>query len=200
MKTILSLLFIALALTVFPTQNANPPKPIGIFDDHRDIGAVKLAGSAVYDEARKSYTIAGGGENMWFATDAFHFVYKRISGDLSLAADIALAGTSGNTHRKGVLIIRQSLDPDSAYADAALHGDGLASLQYRETKGGPTREIQSNISGPTRLQIEKRGDYVWMSIARAGEPVQSAGGSFRMRFSGSFYVGLGVCAHDNNAL
>ncbi len=182
------------------SQSNTPTYKYGQFEDSRDIGAVKHAGSVVYDEAKKTYTVAGGGENMWAATDAFHFVWRRINGDFSLAADLQMLGTGGNAHRKAVLMIRQNLDADSAYADAALHGDGLTSLQYRETKGGPTREIQSNVKAPRRLQIEKRGDYVWMSIAKEGEALQSAGGSFRINLTGTFYVGFGVCAHDNNAL
>jgi TolB protein len=179
---------------------ASPASDLGIFEKHGDIGDVRKPGSVEYDAARKSYTVAGGGENMWSTTDAFHFVWKRMSGDVSLAADVSLIGTGGNAHRKACLIIRQSLDHDSAYADAALHGDGLTSLQYREVKGGPTREIQSNVAAPRRIQIEKQGEYVFMSIAREGEPLQSAGGSFRIKLSEPFYVGLGVCAHDNNAL
>jgi len=182
------------------SQGNQPTYKYGQFEDSRDIGAVKMPGSVEYDAAKKTYTVAGGGENMWATTDAFHYVYRRISGDFSIAADIQILGTGGNAHRKGVLVIRQSLEPDAPYADAALHGDGLTSLQYREVKGGPTREIQSNVQGPRRLQIEKRGDYVWMSIAKEGEPLQSAGGSFRIKLEGNFYVGLGVCAHDNNAI
>ena len=182
------------------TQINQPAYKYGLFEDHRDIGSVKMPGSVEYDEAGRTYTVSGGGENMWATTDAFHFVWRRINGDFSLAADIQIMGSGGNAHRKAVLIIRQSLDADSAYADAALHGDGLASLQYREVKGGPTREIQSNDKRPRRLQIEKRGDYVWMSIARKGEAMESAGGSFRIKLEGNFYVGLGVCAHDNNAI
>ena len=198
MKTIVLLSLVLTSLVL--VQSANQPKPIGIFDDHRDIGATGLPGSAEFDQSRNAYTISGSGENMWGATDAFHFAYKRVSGDLSLAADINITGATGNAHRKAVLIIRQNLDADSAYADAALHGDGLSSLQYRETKAGSTREIQSNIKGALRLQIEKRGDYVWMSLARPGESLQSAGGSFRIRLTGNFFVGIGVCAHDNNAI
>jgi Tol biopolymer transport system component len=201
MKTIAFLSCVLLSLVL--GQATNTARPVGVFDDHRDIGATRLQGSAEFDQSRNVYTVTGGGENMWGSTDAFHFVFKRVTGDLSLAADINIAspagaGTSGNPHRKAVLVIRQSLDADSPYADAALHGDGLSSLQYRETKAGPTREIQSNIRGAVRLQIEKRGDYVWMSLARPGEQLQSAGGSFRIRFTGNFYVGIGVCAHDNN--
>lgn len=202
--TIFLLLLICCRAALWPSQsvysqtNAQPYK-YGLFEDHRDIGAVKLPGNLEYDDAKKTYTITGGGENMWATTDAFHFVWRRVNAsDLSIASDISFIGTGGNAHRKACLIIRQSLDPDSAYADAATHGDGLTSLQYREVKGGPTREIQSNVKGPHRIQIEKQGDYVFMSIAPEGQPLQSAGGSFRIKLTAPFYVGLGVCAHDNN--
>ncbi len=77
--------------------------------------------------------MTGGGANLWLNTDAFQFVYKRISGDVTLTADIHFVGQGVEEHRKATLMIRQSLQPDSAYADAALHGDGLTSLQYRPT-------------------------------------------------------------------
>ena len=54
-------------------------------------------------------------------------------------------------------MVRQTLDADSAYADVALHGNGLLSLQYREEKGAATHEIQANVSAAKRLRIVKRG-------------------------------------------
>ena len=171
---------------------------IGAFESHADVGATRHAGSAVFDQAHRSYTVTGGGENMWFTNDAFHFVWKKISGDVTLAADIAFPKPGGDAHRKACLIVRQTFDPDSAYADAVLHGDGLNSLQYRESKGARIYEIQSGISAPARLRIEKRGKYFSMSVARAGEELHSAGGSFRLVLEEPFYVGLGVCAHNNN--
>jgi TolB protein len=177
-----------------------PQASLGIFEGKGDVGDVRKAGGVEYDATKKTYLVSGGGENMWATTDGFHFVWKKMSGDISIAADIKILGTGGNAHRKGALLLRQSLDADSAYADIAVHGDGLTSLQYREVKGGPTREIQSNVASPTRVRIEKQGDYVFMSLARAGGALESGGGSFRIKFSEPFYVGLGVCAHDNNAL
>lgn len=171
-----------------------------MFENPTDVGAPAHAGSAQYDSARHTYTIGGGGENMWFTNDAFHFVWKKVSGDVTLAADISFLGSGGNAHRKACLLVRQSLEPDSAYADAALHGDGLTSLQYRESKGARTYEIQANVSAPKRLRIEKRGKYVSMSIARDGEVLHPAGGTFRLIFEEPFYVGLGVCAHDDKVL
>ena len=65
-------------------------------------------------------------------------------------------------------MIRQSLDADSAYVDVALHGDGLTSLQFRETKGAATHEVQANVVKPGRLRIEKRGNYVTMWLGDGG--------------------------------
>jgi Tol biopolymer transport system component len=183
---------------VLAAQGQTPP--IGIFENQNDVGATRRAGSAEYDADRHAYIVSGGGDNMWFTNDAFHFVWKKLSGDVALAADISFPATGGNAHRKACLLIRQTLDPESAYADAALHGDGLVSLQYRETRSARTYEIQSNVSTPKRLRIEKRGEYVSLSIAREGGDLLPAGGSFRLKFDEPFYVGLGVCAHDNNAL
>ncbi|HZS05513.1 MAG TPA: hypothetical protein VFD58_11805 [Blastocatellia bacterium] len=196
--------FLILGFGVFlrPVTVSSRQAAVGMFEGHGDVGAVGKPGSGAYDATQKSYLVAGGGENMWAATDAFHFVWtsKRISGDVSLAADVRLVGTGGNAHRKAGVMIRQSLEPDSPYADVVIHGDGLTSLQYREVKGGPTREIQSNVTAPRRVRIEKEGDYFFMSVARGDEALQSAGGSFKLRLSEPFYVGLVVCAHDSNVL
>ena len=170
------------------------------FEGQGDIGHVLHPGNAAYSDAEKSYLIAGSGENMWFTSDAFHFVWKKSVGNISISADIGWIATGGNPHRKACLLIRQSLDADAAYADIAVHGEGLTSLQYREVRGGLTREIQSNVSAPRRVRIEKEGDYVFMSVAREGEQLHSAGGSFRIKLQEPFYVGLGVCAHDSNAV
>ena len=173
---------------------------LGLFARHGDVGKVSKRGSVEYDAKQQIYTVSGGGENMWGASDAFHFVWKEMSGDVTLAADVRLLGSSGNPHRKAGLMIRQSLAPDAAYADVVIHGDGLTSLQYREVTGGPTREIQSNVAAPRRIRLEKEGDYVFMSVAREGETLRPAGGSFKLKLSEPFYLGLGVCAHDDRAL
>src|SRR6202790_385562 len=173
---------------------------VGIFEGHGDVGTVLHAGKSEYDASKHSYTLTGSGENMWFKSDNFQFAWKKLSVDASLTADVSFVGQGGNAHRKAVLMMRQSLERDSAYVDVALHGDGLASLQYREAKGAPTHEIQSNISAPAELRIEKRGDYVSMWLGRSGEKMQPSGAAMLVSFSAPFYVGIGVCSHDKDAI
>jgi TolB protein len=193
---LVALLTVTLSSTLLFSQSG---QSLGMFEGHGDIGTVLHPGSAAYDPASKSYTLSGSGENMWFTTDAFQFVWKRVSGsDVSLTADISFVGAGVNPHRKAVLMIRQSLDADAAYADLALHGSGLTSLQYRDAKGATTHEIQANISGPKRLRLEKRGQYVYMALAGEGQELQMAGGSTRIPMDGSFYIGIGVCSHEKD--
>lgn len=174
---------------------------LGIFENQNDVGNVLHPGSAEYDADTKTYTVTGSGENMWLASDEFHFVWKKISAqDVALTANISILGTGGNEHRKAVLMIRQSLDGDSAYVDAARHGEGLTSLQFRDEKGAVTDEVESNVSGPARLRIEKQGDRFYLWIAGENEDLQFAGGSTRVEMHAPFYVGIGVCAHDKDAI
>jgi len=174
---------------------------IGLFENHADIGSVLHPGAVEFDATNKSYTVTGSGENMWFKEDAFHFVWKKVSGDrVRLAASIGFIGSGGNPHRKAVLMIRQSLDADSAYVDVALHGNGLTSLQYRDDKGGATQEIESNVSAPKRVCLETKGQFAYLLLSAAGEALHLAGGSFRVPFASPFYVGIGLCSHDKDVL
>jgi len=154
----------------------------------------------VFNPAADTYLIAGGGSNLWAGNDHFQFAWKEMSGDLSFSASVRWLKPGGNPHRKAFLIIRQSLDPDSPYVDVAQHGVGLTALQFRETKAAITQEIQSGFSGPARIGIQKRGDYVSFWISYYGEELHPAGGSFKLPFTEPFYVGLGVCAHDDSTL
>jgi hypothetical protein len=191
----------ALEATALVAPAADAPQAagsIGIFETHGDVGTVLNPGSVEFDAAKKAYTVSGSGENMWTSRDDFHFVWKKASGDLSLSADVAFLGTGTDPHRKACLLIRQSLDADSAYIDVALHGDGLTSLQFRESKGAPTHEVQASIVGPRRLKIEKRGKYVLMYLANEGEPFRFSGAAMRVAFEGPVLLGIGVCAHNKD--
>jgi TolB protein len=193
-KALLTVLI--LTLSTFATDKPN----LGPFEGNNDVGTVLHPGSATYDASAKTYTLSGAGENMWLSNDAFHFVWKRISGDVAVNADISFLGKGVNEHRKAVVMVRQNLDADSPYADVALHGSGLTSLQYRDAKGALTHEIQANTSAPARIRLERRGPYATMWLASKGQPFQMAGGSVPVALDGTFYVGIGICSHEKDVV
>ncbi len=191
-------LAVALALT-FTALTAPAQAPLGLFEHAQDVGVVLHPGLTKFDAAAQTYTITGSGENMWFGKDQFQFVWKKASGDLGLSADIHFVGNKGNNHRKAVLMIRQSLDTGSPAVDVALHGDGLTSLQFRDTAHGDTHEVESAETAPRRVQLEKRGDRLYAFVSGPDGKLHPAGASIRVPFSGEFYIGLGVSAHDKDA-
>jgi Tol biopolymer transport system component len=158
---------------------------------------MKMAGGAQYDAGRQEYRITGGGDNIWDTVDAFQFLWRRVSGDLSLTTAISWVGTGKQPHRKAGWMARQGLEPDAPYADAVVHGDGLISLQYRLVKGGPTLEIQSPIRAPALLQLDRDGDLFTLSVSRSAGPFQSVG-SITVALSDPVFAGLVVCSHDDS--
>jgi TolB protein len=188
--------FCCVALFLTLSASAATSTPLGIFEGQQDVGTVPIPGAAHYDASKQTYSVTGNGDNMWFAEDDFHFVWKKVSGDVSLSADIGFVGETGNNHRKAVLMIRQSLDTNSAFVDVARHGDGLTSLQFRDSMGGNTHEVESNVSAPQRVRIEKRGDYFYAFISGKDGKLEPAGASTHLALTGPFYVGIGVSSHD----
>jgi TolB protein len=172
---------------------------VGIFDSDGAVGETPKKGSVEYNAAAGEYRVTGGGANIWAAVDAFHFVWKRISGDVSLTADVQFSGAGAVAHRKAVLMVRQTLEPDSAYADVALHGDGLTSLQFRPTTGAITQEIRSPVTAPLRIRIERRGEQFTMYAGKPGEELKSTGTAI-VALKDPVYVGLGVCSHNADNL
>jgi len=197
--------------------------PGGIFKNQADVGKANPTGTAVFDAKSGVYTIESAGTNLWNKTDAFHVIWKKVSGDVSLTADVELATPSAksNPHRKAVVMFRQTLDVDSPTAYVAVHGSGYTALQYRPSKGALTQEIafdpdspnskptQSraaslahsiNLATPKTVQLEKRGDTITIFVSMKGEPLQPTAASIKLHFDEPFYVGLGVASHQDGQL
>jgi len=164
------------------------------FEGETDVGDVAQKGSSRFDAARNEFHVVGGGSNMWDDRDAFHFVWRPVSGDLILSAEIRFAETSGDAHRKGGWIVRQGLEADAPYADAIVHADGLISLQYRLAKGGETLEIQSPFKAPAAVRLERTGDLFTLFVAPAGRSFRPVG-SVVVPMNDPVYAGLGMCSH-----
>jgi hypothetical protein len=171
-----------------------------LFEGAGDVGNPQLKGSYTYDPASGAYTLTGAGSNMWLEYDEFFMVWKKESGDFSLSAKIAFEGTGVNAHRKLGLIIRESLTGESRYADVAIHGDGLTSLQYRDTTGVETKEVVATTNQSIdHITLERTGKKIIMKTG-VGEYAQQASGEIELDLPETCYIGLFVCSHEADVL
>ncbi len=173
--------------------------PLGQFTAQAEIGAAGLPGSCVYDAGRQAYTITGAGADIWGDQDDFHFVWKRISGNFILTARTTWIGAGVNPHRKAGWMARSGLDDHSPHVSAAVHGNGLLSLQFRRKPGGQTEEVCAFLHAPDVIQLERKGTTFSMSAAGYGEPFSLIQAN-RIDLGEDVYVGLFLCSHEEDVL
>lgn len=187
------------------------PGPIGIFEGQSDVGSPLVEGKASFDPASGAYTVTSAGYNVWYTRDEFRYLWKRMSGDVSLAADISFPDPEGYDDRKAVLVIRQSLDDDAKEAIVALHGGGMIHLAQRPETDMRVKDMEYRIGGrgrpggaspdslvvvnAKRIGIEKRGDQFTLFVSLEGEPMHPFGPPITLHMDGPFYVGIGFCSH-----
>jgi len=199
-----------------PTDFHRPAKtlnePIGMFEAQSDIGSAVIPGASSYDAVTKQYTITSAGYNIWYVRDEFRLLWKRLQGDVSLAADIQFPDPDGYGDRKAVLIIRQTLDDDSKEVLVALHGEGMIQLASRPEQGQRVKDMEYRIGSrgglpggkspdslviahAKRIGIEKHGELFTLFVSIQGEPMHAFGSPVQLHIEGPFYVGIGFCSH-----
>jgi len=178
--------------------------PVGLFEHSVDIGNPKLTGSAEFLPQDQVYHITGGGYNIWFGRDEFHYTHTKITGDFILTANFSFLGEGTDLHRKVGWMVRESLEDDAAHISATLHGDGLTVLQWRALRGAHMRDPQDEIFAPKSgyqiLQLERNGQDFIMRAAQVGEPLQLIGKHKMADLPEEIFAGLFVCSHNPEVL
>ncbi|RJP32919.1 MAG: hypothetical protein C4527_05265 [Candidatus Omnitrophota bacterium] len=192
-------------LTVF---NGYALEPVGIFEDHVDIGNPSIPGIA--ELVGGIYKVDGVGRTIDDFADQCHFAYKRMSGSFAIEANPWPLDNVG----RGGLMIRQDLDPDSVHisflmtsAAASDSNSDLGSVfpTFRTLKGGGTKRdgdptpvpggFDANHTGPIRFErignsvhfYTKNTAGAWVYIQTEVAPLIDP-----------IYVGLGATAESAN--
>ena len=188
-------IYLVFALGLFVAATSG----IGIFENFSDVGPCKIKGSSKFDAKSKTYTLTGAGANIWAKSDEFHFVWKKVTGDFSLQASVAFEGKGVQLHRKMGIMIRETLDGDSPYADVVVHGDGLTSLQYRLKRGDITNQIRAEITGADKLVIIRSSNKIIIRTG-AGTYPDANTAETEIELPETCYVGFFICSHDENVV
>lgn len=182
-------------LIVFLTINLMALSQKSFFPEAKNVGNPAISGKMLYNPESQTYEITGAGTNMWLDKDEFFFAARKVNSDFILTSKVEITTKTGNMHRKMGLMIRQSMDANSPYADIVLHADGLLSLQYRSKQGAITEEVKFTEVGAQYLQLEKKGSKILARIAQSQQALTTAK-EIELPIEAPFWVGLVACSHD----
>lgn len=176
---------------------------VGIFKYSDDIGHPKITGSTSFDKATKTYTINGGGYNIWFNRDEFHYAYNKMKGDFTLTAHFTFLGSGKEGHRKIGWMVRESAADSAVHISAVLHGDGLTVLQWRVKAGmnmrDPEDEIRADSASYSVVQLQRTGNKFIMRVAeKEGAPFIVVGEHEMENLNGEVLAGIFICSHDTD--
>jgi TolB protein len=172
---------------------------VGVFDGHNDVGEILHSSSAAFNGLTGDYELSGSGTNIWFTSDAFHYLWKKMKGDFILQARGKFITKGGEPHRKFGWMVRTNLDSTSAMVSATVHGDGLTSLQYRKAPKTNVEETKFSISAPDVIQLERKGNQYIMSVAHSGAPFVTQQIT-DVHLNDEVYVGLFICSHNKDVV
>ncbi len=185
----------------FHRETRTTSDPIGQFEAQSDIGGALVPGSSAFDAATGRYSIRSAGYNIWYTRDEFRYLWKKMSGDATIAATIAFQNVKGYFDRKAVLVVRESLTDDAKEAMVALHGGGLIHLASRPAAGADLKETcRLKAAPPTaagiRLALRKRGEAFTLLVSLNGEELHEVGSPLHLAFDSPFYIGIGFTSHQ----
>ena len=163
----------------------------------QDIGNVGPAGSATFSNG--TFTVKGAGADIWYYSDAFHYVWRPMTGNVDVIARV----TSTDTFQawvKGAVMIREQLTPESAHAMMLVSpGKGLAFQRRVTTWGASTNTSGGAGTAPAWVKLERRGNVI--TAYRSDDGVTwTLVGSDTFSMAATVYVGLAVTSHDASRL
>jgi hypothetical protein len=177
--------------------------------DNNDIGNTATAGS--FTPSGDTYTIQGSGADIWGTADAFHYVFKPLSGDGRLTANVInIGGTSTNVWQKAGVMIRETLDAGSrnvmmlmSAGGASANFGGGDAFQWRPSAGSGSSSshlVGDNIEilPPTCVRLVRKGNTFRGYVYVNGRWVQE-GSAVTVPMTDPVYIGLAVTSHDNAA-
>jgi len=150
-----------------------------------------------------TYTMTASGSDIWAVNgveaDEFHFAYKMLTGAGSIIARVNSIENT-NVWAKAGVMIRESLNADSAHAFACITpANGVAS-QYRPSTGGTSGNYnQTGVSAPYWVKLERSiaGNFTVSHSANGTtwSPVTDATAQ-NIPMGSNVYIGLALTSHD----
>jgi hypothetical protein len=151
------------------------------------------------EEPAGTYTMTASGTDIWDASDQFHFAYKEVSGDATIQVQVLSVSHTDDWAKAGVMI-RDSLDPNSAHAMMAITPANGVWYGSRMAAGQSSTSIKDpNVSAPQWVKLERSsGGLVRAYYSADGSTwTQLALDAVIMKMP--VYIGLALTSHNPDA-
>ena len=144
-----------------------------------------------------TYTMTAAGEDIYDASDEFHFAYKELSGAGTIIAKVESVQNTDPWARAGVMI-RDTLDADSRNAAVLLTPEHGVRFQRRTFVGGDTtRDFEEGIVAPQWVRLERtKGGLVRAFYSADGTTWTQVGMMMAVSMDFPVYVGLAVTSRN----
>jgi hypothetical protein len=146
-------------------------------------------------------TLTGDGTDIWNASDDFTFAYKTLTGDGTMVARVVSVGTGTNTWAKGGVMIRQSLNGGSTFADTVITAGGGngASFQERLTTDSASpgnADAAAVLTAPYWVKIQRVGTTYTGYLSADGKTWTQQGTAQAITMTDPVLIGICVTAHQ----
>ena len=165
----------------------------------REIGSTGIDGSTTVSSG--TWTITGGGANIWGTSDEFRFAYRQITGDVDIRVRLASFEDLEQYSKAGVMI-RETLYANSRNAFMLLRADQALFLQSRPKTGESTDADWEDVfpeAAPVWLRLVRRGSQFTGYFSANGTSWRTAG-TATINMAATAYVGLAVTSRMDSAL
>ena len=160
----------------------------------RDIGAVGLAGGASFTNG--IFTVTGCGSDINGTSDQFRFVYVTNSGDCTIIARVASLESHISAWSKAGVMIRASLNTNSANAFIGLTPGNGVTWQYRSSTGGATlNNNATSLTAPYWVRLVRSGN-TFTGYHSANGTTWTQLGSTTIAMGSTVHVGLAITSHN----
>jgi hypothetical protein len=162
-----------------------------------DIGSPEVPGFAGFDASSGTWTVSGGGTDIWSTTDEFNFANESLVGDGSVVAR-ATAMANTNAWAKAGVMLRNDETPGSAFADVLITPGNGVSFQWRTSAGAAAASTTvAGIAAPIWVRLSRSGSSFSGYYSTDGATWTQIGTATTITMGTSVLAGLAVCAHAN---
>jgi hypothetical protein len=124
----------------------------------RDIGPVGAAGHATASHG--AFTVGGSGADIWGSSDAFHFAWQPLRGDVDVIARVTAVEAVHAWTKAGVMI-RESLTAGSPHALMLVSAARGTAFQRRIANGGISTHTSGGLgTAPVWVKLERRASTI----------------------------------------